>query len=86
MKRLLLILTFILIDQFPFAQQNTDLYGDYPGQTPPGSIPVVFARGVVSTELQNHGILTFTRDANIFPLHTGCRVIMRMFFCEFKSN
>jgi hypothetical protein len=29
----------------------TDLYSDYLGQTPPGDTPMVFAGGIVSTDL-----------------------------------
>ena len=64
MKKRLLILMFVIIAQSSFGQQFTDLYGDYLGQTPPGETPVVFARGIVSTELQNHGFPSFTPDGN----------------------
>jgi len=44
----LFIVFLILIAQFSFGQQYTDLYGDYLGQTLPDDTPVVFARGIVS--------------------------------------
>ena len=40
------------------------LKGDYLGQTPPGDTPVVFARGIVSDEFQQHGVPTFSPDGN----------------------
>lgn len=54
----------VLFIRSSFGQQFTDLYGDYLGQTPPGDTPIVFARGIVSTELQNHGFPSFTPDGN----------------------
>jgi Tol biopolymer transport system component len=64
MKKGFLILILSLIVKFSFGQQFTDLHGDYLGQTPPGDTPVVFARGIVSTEYQNHGAPSFSPDGN----------------------
>jgi hypothetical protein len=60
MKKAFIITILILIAQSSFGQQFTDLYGDYLGQTPPGDTPVVFARGIISTEYQNHGVPAFS--------------------------
>jgi hypothetical protein len=40
------------------------LKGDYLGQTPPGDTPKVFARGIVSTDYQEHGSPSFSPDGN----------------------
>jgi len=61
MKKTLLLL-LLGFNSFIYAQEFTNLYGDYLGQTPPGDTPVVFARGIVSTEYQNHGAPTFSPD------------------------
>ena len=41
-----------------------NLTGEYFGQTPPGTTPQVFARGIVSTEYQEHGSPSFSPDGN----------------------
>ncbi len=46
------------------AQKITDLKGDYLGQPLPGDTPVVFARGIVSDNYQQHGVPTFSPDGN----------------------
>jgi Tol biopolymer transport system component len=63
MKGLSIIILLLIINS-SFGQQFTDLYDDYLGQPPPDDTPVVFARGIVSTEDQNHGIPTFSPDGN----------------------
>jgi Tol biopolymer transport system component len=63
-RKVFIVIILCVIVQYSFGQQFTDLYGDYLGQTPPGDTPVVFARGIVSTELQNHGFPSFTPDGN----------------------
>jgi probable HAF family extracellular repeat protein len=40
-----------------------DFEESYLGQTPPGNTPVVFARGIISDELQQHGAPAFSPDA-----------------------
>jgi hypothetical protein len=47
-----------------YAQEFTDLYGDYLGQPLPGDIPLVFARGLVSTDLLEHSPPAFSPDGN----------------------
>jgi len=64
MKNNFLTLILIFIVKSSFGQQFTDLHGDYLGQTLPGDTPVVYARGIVSTELQNHGAPSFAPDGN----------------------
>jgi Tol biopolymer transport system component len=64
MKRELLIITLILIVQFSFGQQFTDLYGEYLGQTSPGDTPVVFAPGIISRYSLEHGPAVFSNDGN----------------------
>lgn len=64
MKKGLIVIFLILIVKYTFGQEFTDLYGDYLGQTPPGDTPVVFARGIVSTDFQNHGAPSFSPDGN----------------------
>ena len=49
---------------FIYAQEFPVLKGDYLGQTPPGDTPVVFARGIVSTDYQEHGSPSFSPDGN----------------------
>ena len=62
-RKVFLVIIFVLIAQSSFGQQFTDLYGDYLGQTPPGDIPVVFAPGIVSTNsLIEHSAPTFSPD------------------------
>jgi len=64
MKKGFLITSFVLIVNSLFGQQFTDLYGDYLGQTPPDDTPVVFARGIVSGDYQEHGAPAFSPDGN----------------------
>jgi len=42
--------------------EGRPLCGDYLGQEPPGQIPVLFAPGVVSTDLGMYGTVVFTSD------------------------
>lgn len=44
-----------------FCQANIDTI-DYFGQTPPKDIPLVFARGIISSDNQEHGAPAFTPD------------------------
>jgi hypothetical protein len=44
------------------ATHSTELAGDYLGQTPPGSTPVIFAPGIVSTDHHEHSSPTFSPD------------------------
>ncbi len=37
---------------------------DYLGQTPPGDEPVIFARGIISDNYQQHGVPAFSPDGN----------------------
>lgn len=64
MKKTLIISLLILIAQFSFGQQLTDLYGDYLGQTPPGDTPVVFAPGIISKSSLEHSAAIFSSDGN----------------------
>jgi len=57
----LLLLGFI---SFINAQEFPVLKGDYLGQTPPGNIPVIFARGIVSSDDKEHWAPRFSPDGN----------------------
>ena len=63
-RKVFFVIILGLIVQSSFGQQFTDLYGDYLGQTPPGSTPVVFDRVIISTEFQNHGVPSFSPNEN----------------------
>ena len=41
-----------------------NLSGEYFGQTPPGATPEVFARGIVSTDANEHSVPSFSPDGN----------------------
>src|ERR1035437_8676797 len=64
MKKRLMITILVLLFKSSFGQQFTDLHGDYLGQSLPGDTPVVFARGIVSDSLQQHGAPAFSPDGN----------------------
>jgi hypothetical protein len=64
MKKLLIIIILVFIAQTLYGQQFTDLYGDYFGQAPPGDTPLVFARGIISDNYQQHGVPSFSPDGN----------------------
>ena len=57
--------------------QNTNkfpvLKGDYLGQNPPYDTPVVFARGIVSDNNQQHSAPSFSPDGNIVFWQTNRR-------------
>jgi hypothetical protein len=63
-RKAFVITVLILVASSSFGQQFTDLYGEYLGQTPPGDTPVVFARGIISTEYLSHSSPTFSPDCN----------------------
>ncbi len=48
----------------PIEVDFHNLAGDYFGQTPPGATPQVFARGIVSTEENEHSAPSFSPDGN----------------------
>ena len=71
MKRQNIILGAILLlglvlagIQAQHAQTFTDLKGDYLGQRPPGESPLVFARGIVSTDDKEHWAPRVSPDGN----------------------
>lgn len=64
MKKEFYIIILFLIVKSSFGQEFTDLKGDYLGQPLPGETPVVFARGIVSDSLLQHGAPTFSPDGN----------------------
>jgi Tol biopolymer transport system component len=64
MRKVFIVIIFVLIAQFSFGQQFTDLYGDYLGQTPPGDTPVVFAHGIISRNTLEHSAAIFSPDGN----------------------
>ncbi|MFO7445942.1 MAG: hypothetical protein R6W90_06215 [Ignavibacteriaceae bacterium] len=55
-------LCFILITSAGIPQSLFSEEFKYLGQTPPDNTPVVFARGIISTEYQNHGVPAFSPD------------------------
>jgi hypothetical protein len=59
-----ILLLLIKFSSFIYAQEFPVLKGDYLGQTPPGDTPVVFARGIVSTDNQEHGSPSFSPEGN----------------------
>ncbi len=64
MKKVLVAAILFLIVYPLSAQEFTDLYGDYLGQTPPGDTPVVFAPGIISRNSLEHGPAVFSPDGN----------------------
>jgi len=48
----------------PIEVDFHNLTGDYFGQTPPGDTPQVFARGIVSTDANEHSAPSFSPDGN----------------------
>ena len=63
MKSIVYLFLFIA-GSLVHAQDFTDLYGDYLGQTPPGDTPAVFAPGIVSTIYMEHSAPGFSPDGN----------------------
>jgi hypothetical protein len=64
MRKLLFLLLFVFTS-FVYAQNAPEfpvLKGEYLGQTPPGDTPVVFARGIISDNYQQHGAPAFSPD------------------------
>jgi hypothetical protein len=72
MKQVFLFV-FLFISKLLFAQQFTDLKGDYLGQTPPGDTPVVFARGIISDNYQQHSAPSFSPDGKAVFWQTNWR-------------
>ncbi|MCL3781004.1 hypothetical protein EMN47_11475 [Prolixibacteraceae bacterium JC049] len=64
MRTLALLIIFVSIACLSKGQKFIDLYGDYLGQTPPGEIPEVFAKGIISTERLEHSAAIFSNDGN----------------------
>ncbi|MBU8869792.1 MAG: hypothetical protein KOO60_02845 [Gemmatimonadales bacterium] len=64
MKIVLLIFVLLLIVKPSFGEKFTELQGDYLGQPQPGETPVVFARGIVSTDFKEHWSPRFSPDGN----------------------
>ena len=56
-EKIIFILVILFVAQAINAQIDSI---DYLGQTPPGDTPVVFARGIISTEYQEHGAPAFS--------------------------
>jgi hypothetical protein len=66
MKKIFFLL-LLGLNSFIYAQNAQEfpvLKGDYLGQTLPGDTPLVFARGIVSDSLQQHGVPAFSPDGN----------------------
>lgn len=67
-----LILLLLGFNSFIYAQEFTDLKGDYFGQILPGDTPVVFAPGIISTTDRNEINITFSPDGNeVYFLRDG---------------
>ena len=60
-NKFLILILFLTVTSF-FGQEVSDLKGDYLGQSVPGEIPQVFARGIISTDYKEHGAPTFSID------------------------
>jgi len=58
----MLFLSVDFADAQPQAREFPKLAGQYLGQTPPGMIPALFARGIVSTGYFEHSSPVFTAD------------------------
>ena len=67
------ILLLLGFNSFNYAQEFPVLKGDYLGQTPPGDTPVVFARGIISDNYQQHGVPSFSPDGNVVFWQTNRR-------------
>jgi hypothetical protein len=61
---ILLLLGFGLSGLAQNAQKYSDLKGDYLGQPLPGETPMIFARGIVSTDDKEHSAPHFSPDGN----------------------
>jgi hypothetical protein len=59
-------LTVTVLPLLAFAQENgvTVFKGPYLGQKPPGLVPEIFARGVVSTGGFEHSKIEFAKDGS----------------------
>ncbi len=75
MKKILFLLlpVFSSILYAQSTNESPGLKGDYFGQTPPGDTPVVFARGIISDNYQQHGAPSFSPDGNIVFWQTNQR-------------
>jgi len=62
MQKGFLIIILLLIVKTSSGQQFTSLTGDYLGQAPPGEVPQVFARGLISSDYKEHGAPSFSPD------------------------
>lgn len=66
MKKILFII-ILVSGSFINAQNKNEfpvLKGDYLGQIPPDSTPLVFARGIISDNYQQHSVPSFSPDGN----------------------
>lgn len=61
MKNTLILLIFVF-SSFVYGQEYADLKGDYLGQPLPGNTPVVFARGIISSNHLEHSAPRFSPD------------------------
>lgn len=64
MKNLLLMTVMLLSAAPSFAEQFSDLDGDYLGQPVPGELPQVFARGIISMDDKEHWAPRFSPDGD----------------------
>ncbi len=69
-KATLIVVRSALLTMFYFnavAQPDSfpALHGNYLGQTRPGDSAIVFAKGIVSTDVYEHSAAIFSRDGNI---------------------
>jgi len=64
MKKMIYFFVFLPIIVFSQVSNFPDLTGPYLGQKPPGLEPEIFAPGIISTELIEHGTVTFSPNGN----------------------
>lgn len=64
LKYIIISVFIVLFASCCIGQQFTDLYGDYLGQIAPGDTPLVFARGIISTDDLEHSPAVFSYDGN----------------------
>jgi len=75
MKKLLIFM-MLCSGSIIYAQNEQEfpvIKGDYLGQTPPGDTPMVFARGIISDNYQQHGVPSFSPNGKVVLWQTNRR-------------
>ena len=78
MKRLILIVYWIVFSQGLFAQQDSliERFGPYLGQDIPGNVPEIFAPGIISTLEHNEFCASFSADGKEFYFNRGMIIMV----------